>query len=118
MKYIRTEKGVFEVERLKPGMVTRVVCKGGYETFYTDQHIIKKSNNLKDLCDCFVYDIPNLISKRVPDLMALINDQKTLNARMECLIGEPLLYGLIKTEHGYIYVAKGKDKNSLELMAW
>lgn len=116
MLYIRTKYHIYEVDYVSDGSYFIKQESEGNRIAYEENEIIKKSNSIKDLCDVFVEDVPNLIRKNVPSLLDLIRDNGTLDDRMKCLIGKPLTYGLLSTDRGFDYVAKGKDRDSLELM--
>lgn len=102
MKYIRTKNGIYEVieECFKP-MENNIV-------FIPQEglvKILKQSNTIEELCDCFIGKVSN------EEYIHLIGlwERKNYPAIKE-------VYGAIWTDKGLIYVAKMNDKGDLELL--
>ena len=96
MKYIRTNKDkiycITDKESLK--------LKKENPYFFK---IIKESDNLEELCDCYSYDTETTRDVAVACSWKLHNKEREI-------------FGCIKTDKGLIYVAKMNDKGGLELL--
>ena len=101
MKYIKTTKGIWEIEKL---------AKRDYEWLQMGEN--KQANTIEELCDEFVWiSVDNEYHNRKA------NEYGLRTSKMQ--LGCPQLkeiYGAIWTDKGLIYVAKMNDKGELELL--
>ena len=117
MKYIRTEDGIYEYEKVK----TRVFAQEGMhskEKLLSEEEslrlfpyeIVKYADSIEELCDDFVSVSKYGYTKPVGDIVSW-NYVKT-KAKYDA----EYVYGAIWTEHGLKYVAKMDERGELELL--
>ena len=121
-KYIRTKDGVYEASK---GLYTPSIKMFaiGTVTIY-DEQIIRKSENVEELCDEFVmthyFKETNYTKREVlkedKNLMIEAIRLKKIHNKDKELKNEFNIYGAIWTDKGLIYVAKLNDKGVLELI--
>lgn len=109
--YIRTKDGVYEVEQSQLEDDEEVVnCDYGQ---IHKLEILRKSENLEELCDEFVLINNNVFT--VPQIITYTNFQNTKTYREDYGKFETI-YGAIWTSKGLIYVAKMNEKGELVLI--
>ena len=118
--YIRTKDGVYDTSK---GLYTSSIKMWAIDavTIYDDQ-IIRKSENLEELCDEFV----GLVKSKSNDFVIMRVMAHSLKELKESLKTElngkiyqshyDIVYGAIWCSKGLIYVAKMNDKGELELI--
>lgn len=120
--YIRTKDEVYEVEQSQLEDDEEVVnCDYGQ---IHKLEIIRKSENLEELCDEFVmthyFKETNYtkceVLKEDKDLMIKAVRLKKQHNKDKDLKNEFNIYGAIWTDKGLIYVTKMNDKGELELI--
>ena len=102
MKYIRTTKGVWEIDKL---------TKSDYEWLCKSAH--KESDTIEELCDRFVY-IPK--GKEDYWISIFVDLPDNLKEEKDYYYYTYDIYGAIFTDKGLIYVAKMNEKGELELL--
>lgn len=117
MKYIRTKDSAYEVTKDTKGTKFIVVGKNktllDYGTFInSDSDIIKQSDNLEELCDCFVCEGKRHIVWDKEQTIGITLEQIEFSYNVNYF----KIYGAIWTDKGLIYVAKMTDKGGLELL--
>ena len=109
--YIRTKDGVYEVEGRKFYDALKrkhyITTKG---LAIKEDDIINQSENLEELCDCFVID-----DKRNNERYLMDYDDVIKVIYCGGIYEEDVVYGAIWTDKGLIYVAKMNEKGELEL---
>lgn len=112
-KYIRTEKGVYEVSE------KATYC--GKNFYYTtaevtleDIDIVKEADTIEELCDGFYIDEGNEFSFYKEQCYEDFEESKKIF--FEDFDQTSTLYGFIKTSKGLIYVAKMNENGVLELI--
>lgn len=103
MKYIRTKDGkiMLELDNYYPN-TTHI---------YIEEEIIKKSDNIEELCDEFV-EVKN--DNTFGSHFAW--NKRSLNEYFKYRKNESKIYGAIWTDKGLVYVAKMNEKEELELL--
>lgn len=118
MKYIRTEKGIYQLENNEKIVEMGVKVYIGINEFNnpTYEPIIAQADTIEELCDEFVYEYKNSFYKNSKPSYELVEmSLETMKATMEFFSGATF-YGAIWTSKGLIYVAKLNDKGELELI--
>lgn len=93
MKYIRTTKGIWEIEKL---------TKKDYEWLQMGEN--KQADTIEELCDEFV-------------IVSILTEQNFITKYPKSYLHKGFnIYGAIWTGKGLIYVAKMNDKGELELL--
>lgn len=113
-KYVRTENEIIYVGDLIKDEYGNYCDPKNYETDMevSNEYIIKESDDLKELCDCFVYmdTKHNIIQYKYMIRNSLCsNDMKYMKMGTE-------IYGAIWTDKGLIYVAKMNEEGDLKLL--
>lgn len=114
--YIRTKDGIYKVSHYNAYATHK--RKGetlleGYKTSYIkNENIINQSENLEELCDCFVYFD---ITHKVHTVFSL-EEYKKYKQDKYWTCDLHIWYGAVWTSKGLIYVAKMNDKGELELL--
>ena len=107
MKYIRTKNRIYKVE-------SETCHKQGYyidryeEDVILKKQVIKRSENLEELCDRFV-----VIDKETKEVVNIVSFLEYAKLWSSCKYN---IYGAIWTDKGLIFVAKMNDKGELELI--
>ena len=105
--YIRTKDGIYKVE-------SETCHKQGYyidryeEDVILKKQVIKRSENLEELCDRFV-----VIDKETKEVVNIVSFLAYAKLWSSCKYN---IYGSIWTDKGLIYVARMNDKGELELI--
>jgi hypothetical protein len=114
MKYIRTEKGIYEVVGADSCSYLNAPPEMYYITSYTKNilksKVIAQADNIIELCDEFIVVKIDEEHKKENLIFGY-----WLTARINAVKGEDL-YGAIWTDKGLIYVAKMNEKGELELL--
>lgn len=119
MMYVRTKNGVYEVvgfneECIIPSILIKVKNNYGKEkiTHCCKGDILNKSENLEELCDCFVYFD---ITHKVHTVFSL-EEYKKYKQDKYWTCDLHTWYGAIWTEWGLKYVAKMNENGELCLL--
>lgn len=121
MKYIRTKDNIYEEHAREKCIHGCVITTTGVKIPFTD--IIFQSNKIEELCDGYYLDIDNHsfdttqiygkdeLSKALEERTGWQNysDRKHLEYGID-------LYAFIKTDKGFVYVAKINEKGDGELL--
>lgn len=111
MSYIRTENGIYEVEKNELGDLVKI--DGGFIMLDdVKDKIIKEADNLSELCDEFVC-IPNDSKPYRPYLIYGVDIKQFYVANKHTNFE---VYGAIWCKWGLKYVAKMNENGDLELL--
>lgn len=114
MMYVRTKDGVYEVEQSQLEDDEEVVnCDYGQ---IHKLEILRKSENLEELCDEFVRIVKRNKLKSLITLGAIEHLKEHSQNFINDFMNTYEIYGAIWTDKGLIYVAKMNDKGELELI--
>ena len=109
--YIRTKEGVYKVSHYNDWATHKrkgaTLIDGDKTSYIKNENIIAQSENLEELCDCFVLmerDAKPIIFKT---LQGAINNK---------IYDDEIIYGCIWTFKGLIYVAKMDNEGKLVLI--
>ena len=105
MKYIRTKDGIYEIVDFDDKCIIPcpIIRMNGRLTHCSDYKELLQADTIEELCDEFVVVIenkPHLIPREW--------------LKQEIIVD--VLYGVIWTDKGLIYIAKMNDKGELELL--
>lgn len=103
MKYIRTTKGIWEIEKL---------TKQDYEWLQKGEN--KQADTIEELCDEFVLAKNDYFEYTIFRLFTTAKSLKLESAKNKEVVAN--IYGAIWTEWGLKYVAKMNEKGELELL--
>ena len=117
MKYIRTEKGIYDKEKIDLVVdiengeifVERII--DGYTSHL--EFAIKQADTIEELCDTFVIIGKDKDENNNPVLWNIKQDIPFL---MKYYFNYNVIYGAIWTSKGLIYVAKMDDEGNLKLL--
>lgn len=114
-RYVRTKDRVFELSGAW-GFFDVVNNKKAYETiqpphFLEETDIIKEADTIKDLCDGFYIDY-----KPAFDQIGICKGFEYFKNQWYHFEKKPNAYGFIKTDKGFIYVAKLNEQGELILL--
>jgi hypothetical protein len=125
-KYIRTEKGIYEVvednnKEWGKQIVVKFPKNLNMKLADVKDQIINSSDNLAELCDEFVFnsDVSNYVIDKnyVEHAKATILKIYKENSDIDYVKAmHPKFYGAIWTDKGLIYVAKMNDEGKLVLI--
>lgn len=112
MKYIRTKNGIYDTEGSK--RVNNVkACFIGNAVIYDDE-VIKQSDTIEELCDCFIIEYTNTEPTMFHNFYHLQRHHDLYGQDYHNVAGR---YGCIWVAgKGLIYVAKLNEKGELELL--
>ena len=113
MKYIRTENGVYAIDREGENTVIGVTPTDNFGVWIHKSDIIAQASTIEELCDEFVlfdksFNTYGVFDKKVITYKWL-KEHRTIYSN--CII-----YGAIWTDKGLIYVAKMNDEGKLCLI--
>lgn len=115
MKYIRTKDNIYEVYAREKRPNGCVITTSSVRVPYTD--ILRESNSIEELCDGYYLDIDNHHFDRTQiyneDELDRAFDEKISWQNYSDRKGleyEINLYGFIKTDKGFVFVAKINTK--------
>jgi hypothetical protein len=113
MKYIRTEKGIYEVVGADSCSYLNAPPEMYYITSYNKNilksKVIAQADTIEELCDMFV--VINDDWGKEPYCCTYVEIKLYKNLKTKGKV-----YGAIWTDKGLIYVAKMNDKGELELL--
>lgn len=114
MKYIRTEKGIFEfTDEMCVNQFGHIAYKDRPHIciYGVGNKVIKQANTIEELCDEFV------LVEKIREVTYHHKSSKFADFKSIAMLNERYtLHGAIWTDKGLIYVAKMNDKGELELI--
>ena len=115
--YIRTKDGVYKVSHYNDWATHKrkeaTLIDGDKTSYIKNENIIAQSENLEELCDCFVLKTTFIESGNSYYGLYYYSDIKHFKVK-EGYKG--VWYGAIWTDKGLIYVAKMNENGELELI--
>ena len=108
MKYIRTRKGIYEIEYSIETDIGLLI-RGKNQKLFNKPNEYKQADTIEELCDRFVL-ITNIAHYGFGHFR---NIKSVVLGKEEKFVA---CYGAIWTDKGLIYVAKMNDKGELELV--
>ena len=113
--YIRTKDGIYKVDEVKPYFLDekqKLFINNELKVAINEQRVINQSENLEELCDCFVTKgIRHIVWDKQRNKNITFEQVKFSFASKDFK-----LYGAIWTSKGLIYVAKMNEKGELCLL--